>query len=95
MKFKRWRPEEPVTGTFALVAPAEAAFETSNLAFFVSRCPLFADWEFLGATNMSTSVRCRFKGFEAEPDALDVSWEALGVVDASRDDGASFSTSAR
>ncbi|KAF8442414.1 hypothetical protein L210DRAFT_3611794 [Boletus edulis BED1] len=41
------------------------------------------------------SVRCRFNGFEVDPDALDFSWEALGVVDASHDDDVPFSTSAR
>lgn len=92
MKFRRWRPEEPATVVWA--APAED-FRVSNFAFFASGCPVFSDWEFFGAANMSMSVRCRFKGFEADADALGSSWEALGVVDTSRDDGAAFSTSAR
>jgi hypothetical protein len=92
MKFRRWRPEEPATCVWAV--PAED-FRVSNFAFFASGCPVFSDWESLGAVNMSMSVRCRFKGFEADADALDSSWEALGVVDASPDDDATFSTSAR
>lgn len=87
MKFRRWRPEEPAI--FILAAPAEDKFEMSNFAFFAS------DWGFFGAANMSMSVRCRFKGFEAGAEALELSCEALGVVDASRVDDAAVLTSAR
>ena len=88
MKFRRWRPEEPAT--FVLVD-----FRVSNFAFFASGCLVFSDWEFFGAANMSMSVRCRFKGLDADPDALEASCDALGAVDASRDEDAPFSTSAR
>lgn len=93
MKFRRWRPEEPAI--FILAAPAEDKFEVSSFAFFASGLPVFSDWVFFGAVNMSMSVRCRFKGFEADVDALELSWEELGVVDASRVDDAAVSTSAR
>lgn len=93
MEFRRWRPEE--VAAFVLTAPDEDEFKASNFAFFASGWPVFSDCKFFGTENMSMSVRCRFKGFEADPDASALSWEALGVVDASRDDDAPYSTSAR
>lgn len=80
MKLRRWRPEEPAT--FNLAATAEDGFKASTFALFGFGCPLFSDWEFFGAVNISMSVRCRFKGFEPAIDASDLSWDALGVVDA-------------
>ena len=94
MKFRRGRPEEPTT-TLVLAAPAEDEFKVFNFTFFVSGFSVFSKWELFGEVNMSMSVRCRFKGFEADADALNSPWEALGVVDASRDDEAAVSTSAR
>lgn len=93
IKFRRGRPEESTT--FFLAAPAEDEFRVSNFTFFASGCPMFSDWELFGEANMSMSVLCRFKGFEADADALDSPWEAPRVVDASRDDDAGVSTSAR
>ena len=94
MKFRRWRPAEPAI--FILAAPPEDEFKASNFAFFASGCPVFSDRASFGAANMSMSVRCRFKGFEADADALELSWEALGVVGASsRVEDTAVSTSAR
>ena len=93
IKLRRWRPEESAASDLA--ASAGDAFGVSTFALFASDCPVVSDFEVFGAANMSASVRCRFKGFEAAVEATALSWDALGVMDASRVCDAVVSRSAR